>query len=295
MLGAGPGRIRVPSFVDDSISSMKTMDMSVEGIFRKNGNIRRLKDLSETIDRSPSSVNLSEDNPVQVAALMKRFLRDLPDPLLTFKLHKLFITSQKLKSEADRKKILHLTCCLLPKINRDTMEVLFIFFKWVASFSHVDEETGSKMDLHNLATVITPNILYSKSKDPTKDDSFLAIEAVHSLLKHQDDFWVVPEDLAAILQDQDLFSNPEGLTTKDILKRCEKFVSLKKDNSSNSNDNYGEGSSSSNGGVQVVHHNNPHIEQGNNENQNSNSTNIYPASSSIVNNESSIPVEQRAS
>lgn len=68
--------------------------MSVEGIFRKNGNIRRLKDLSETIDKNPSAGNLSEDNPVQVAALMKKFLRDLPDPLLTFKLHKLFITSQ---------------------------------------------------------------------------------------------------------------------------------------------------------------------------------------------------------
>ncbi|PKY50464.1 RhoGAP-domain-containing protein [Rhizophagus irregularis] len=299
VLSAGPGRIRIPSFVDDSISAMKTMDMSVEGIFRKNGNIRRLKDLSEAIDKNPSAVNLSEDNPVQVAALMKKFLRDLPDPLLTFKLHRLFITSQKLVNEADRKKILHLTCCLLPKINRDTMEVLFIFFKWVASFSHVDEETGSKMDLHNLATVITPNILYSKSKDPTKDDSFLAIEAVHSLLNYQDDFWVVPEDLAAILHDQDLFSNPEGLTTKDILRRCEKFVSSKKDNSNNN----GEGPSSGNGEVQVVRHNNPqhqtYIEQGNSENQNPNSTNIYPASSSssssIVNNENSIPVEQRAS
>jgi len=71
------------------------------------------------------------------------------------------------------------------------MEVLFSFFKWVASFSHVDEETGSKMDLHNLAKVITPNVLYSKSKDPSKDDSFLAIEAVHSLLKYQDDFCLV--------------------------------------------------------------------------------------------------------
>src|ERR1043166_3493012 len=108
----------------------------------------------------------------------------------------------------------------------------------------------------------------------------------------------VPEDLAAILHDQDLFSNPEGLTTKDILKRCEKFVSLKKDNSSNNNDNFGEGSSSGNRDVRDLRHNLQHqtyIEQGNNENQNANSTNIYPASSSIVNNESSIPVEQRAS
>jgi len=70
------------------------LDMSIEGVFRKNGNIRRLKELSEAIDKDPSSVNLTEDNPVQVAALLKKFLRDLPDPLLTFKLHRLFVVSQ---------------------------------------------------------------------------------------------------------------------------------------------------------------------------------------------------------
>ena len=69
--------------------------MSVEGIFRKNGNIRRLKDLTESIDRDPSSVDLTQDNPVQLAALLKKFLRELPDPLLTFKLHRLLIASQR--------------------------------------------------------------------------------------------------------------------------------------------------------------------------------------------------------
>lgn len=89
--------------------------------------------------------------------------------------------------------ILHLTCCLLPQPNRDSMEAICLFLRWVASFSHVDDETGSKMDLHNLATVVTPNILYSKSKDPIKDESFLAIEAVMGLLQYQDDFCVVSD------------------------------------------------------------------------------------------------------
>jgi hypothetical protein len=71
------------------------------------------------------------------------------------------------------------------------MEVIFVFLKWVASFSHVDEETGSKMDLLNLATVICPNILYSKGKDPYKDESFSAVRAVHELLEFQDEFWQV--------------------------------------------------------------------------------------------------------
>lgn len=68
--------------------------MSVEGVFRKNGNIRRLKDLAEAIDRGEAQVEMSGEGPVQIAALLKKFLRELPDPLLTFKLHRLFVTSQ---------------------------------------------------------------------------------------------------------------------------------------------------------------------------------------------------------
>jgi hypothetical protein len=66
------------------------------------------------------------------------------------------------------------------------MEILFTFMNWTASFSHIDEESGSKMDIHNLSTVVTPNILYSKNKDSGMDDSFLAIEAVHTLIEYNE-------------------------------------------------------------------------------------------------------------
>ena len=68
--------------------------MSVEGVFRKNGNIKRLKALAENIDRGAENIEMNGEGPVQIAALLRKFLRELPDPLLTFKLHKLFITSQ---------------------------------------------------------------------------------------------------------------------------------------------------------------------------------------------------------
>ncbi|BGP32005.1 Rho-type GTPase activating protein Rga1 [Rhodotorula toruloides] len=226
MHGAGPGSLRVPSFVDDVISAMKQMDMSIEGIFRKNGNIRRLKDLTEALDRDASSVNLSDDNPVQLAALLKKFLRDLPDPLMTFKLFHLFIAAQRVDDPEARKKALHYCCCMMPKAHRDTMEVIFVFLKWVASFSHVDEETGSKMDLQNLATVISPNILYAKGKDPARDESFSAARVVHELLELQDEFWEVPAECLSILNDQELFSNPSQLTSKEILARAENHIRL---------------------------------------------------------------------
>ncbi|KAI4280523.1 MAG: hypothetical protein L6R38_004385 [Xanthoria sp. 2 TBL-2021] len=218
--GVGPGALRVPGIIDDAISAMRQMDMSVEGVFRKNGNIRGLKDLSDKIDAKEAEVDLSKESPVQVAALLKKFLRELPDPLLTFKLYRLFIISQKINDEEKRKRVLHLTCCLLPKTHRDSLEILFSFLVWASSFSQVDEESGSKMDTHNLATVIAPNILKDKSAiAPMDENSFLAIEAVNSLIEYNDQMSEVPEDLQSILNDSSLFNNSSDITTKEILKR----------------------------------------------------------------------------
>ncbi|EWC46011.1 hypothetical protein DRE_04804 [Drechslerella stenobrocha 248] len=217
-LGIGPGPLRVPAFLDDAIAAMKQLDMSVEGVFRKNGNIRRLKELTALINAGNENIDLVKEGPVQVAALLKKFLRELPDPLLTFKLYKLFIASQRMPDEEKKRRVLHLTCCLLPKHHRDSIEILFSFLNWVASFSHVDEESGSKMDVHNLATVITPNILYTKGQSPGMDDSFLAIEAIHNLIECNERMCEVPEDLMMILSDPNMMATPD-MTTKEILKR----------------------------------------------------------------------------
>ncbi|KAH8820302.1 hypothetical protein F5884DRAFT_41808 [Xylogone sp. PMI_703] len=217
--GIGPGTLRIPAIVDDAIAAMRKMDLSVEGVFRKNGNIKRLNDTSAAIDKDGcDAVDLTKENVVQVAALLKKYLRELPDPLMTFKLHKLWIVSQRLTDDEKRRRVLHLTCCLLPKAHRDCLEILFSFFNWVASFHQVDEESGSKMDTHNLATVIAPNILFTNAKTPV-DDNFLAIEVVHALIEYNDQMCEVPEDLLSILNDPSLFNNTSDITTKEILKR----------------------------------------------------------------------------
>ena len=74
---------------------LSNLDMSIEGVFRKNGNIRRLKELAEALDKQSNPPSLDEENPVQFAALLKKFLRELPDPLLTSKLQRLWIASQR--------------------------------------------------------------------------------------------------------------------------------------------------------------------------------------------------------
>jgi hypothetical protein len=92
--GVGPGALRVPAIIENTVSAMRNMDMSVEGVFRKNGNMRRLKEQVELIDTNGcDAIDLTREQPVQVAVLLKKFLRDMPEPLLTFKLYRLFITA----------------------------------------------------------------------------------------------------------------------------------------------------------------------------------------------------------
>ena len=189
--GVGPGTLRVPAVIDDIISSMKQMDLSVEGVFRKNGNIKKLGELVEKLDKE-EEVDFSSTHVVQVAALLKRYLRELPDPLMTHKLYRLWLAAAKIPDQQKMRHCLHLTCCLLPKANRDCLEILFCFLKWVGSFHQVDDESGSKMDIKNLATVMAPNVLFDKNKTHSLDsDPMYAIEAVEVLIANIEEMCLV--------------------------------------------------------------------------------------------------------
>ena len=234
-LGVGPEKLRIPALVDEIINAMRTKDLSAEGVFRLNGNIRRLKKLMGEIDAHPNTVpDLYSENQIQLAALLKKFARGLPDPLLTFKLYDLFILSQKYADEPEKRdRILKLAYAMLPKVHRDLTEVLLAFLNWVATFCHIDEETGSKMDIHNLATVLTPNILYSKPKNtakmpdsteliPNGENHFLAIEVVNTMIEKHDDLSIIPPDLLTLYRGAGLAdpSKKNKLSTKEIMIMC---------------------------------------------------------------------------
>ena len=132
-----------------------------------------------------------------------------------------------LSNEFERKRLLHMIAIILPKPHRDTMEVIFVFLKWVASFAHIDKETGSKMDLGNLATVICPSILYSRGRDAVRDESFGAIRVVTALLENQDEFYCVPDEFLPMLHDQDYFQTSLELPGKDFMKKCDTYLRVK--------------------------------------------------------------------
>ncbi|KAI2629753.1 RhoGAP-domain-containing protein [Hypoxylon sp. NC1633] len=221
--GVGPGALRIPAIIEDTITALKNKDLSVEGVFRKNGNIKKLTEQVAAVDREGCDViRWNDETPHQLAALLKRYLRELPEPLMTQKLYRVWIAATKIRDFDKRRHCLHLTCCLLPQIHRDTLEVLFSFLKWVATFHQVDEDTGSRMDVHNLARVIAPNVLYSSEKSPSfSDEPMTAVACVEELIQYNEEMCMVPAELMDILSDSTLFMNNGEITTKEILKRIE--------------------------------------------------------------------------
>jgi len=229
-LGVGPAQLRIPIVVDDVINALRQKDMSVEGIFRLNGNIKNLRELTEQINKTPlKSPAFSNYSAVQLAALMKKWLREMPNPLLSFGLYDVWISSRREKVPAKCNRILELAYCMLPRSHRNLLEVLLYFFSWVASFAEIDEETGSKMDTHNLATVIAPNILLSKEQAETggnqlSESHFIAIEVVNQLIEIHEELAVIPPDLWEFYEKCEFQNSKDEISTKDIFSRISKVA-----------------------------------------------------------------------
>ncbi len=75
----------------------------------------------------------------------------------------------------------------------------------VSFHAGVNQEWGNKMDLDNLATVMTPNILLSSaaasasSEKPASENPYDAIHIVKLLFRHQHDLWRVPPSILKAL------------------------------------------------------------------------------------------------
>ncbi|KAI8145372.1 hypothetical protein BJV82DRAFT_666635 [Fennellomyces sp. T-0311] len=218
----------VPVVVQNIILALLQQDLRVEGIFRKNGNIRELKETCDMIDKGYDYVQrlFQDSSAIQLAALLKRFVRDLPEPLLTFKLHKLFLTSLQMDSDAEAKTVLYFACCMLPKPNRDVMQLLFLFLNHVASYHE-----HNRMDLHNLARIFAPSVLYASPLQTTREE----IDVVTMLIKYQADFTMVPPEFTVLMQDTNMMKalyNADLTSSKEFIRTYSSLMKLRKDASS---------------------------------------------------------------
>ncbi|XP_048399992.2 rho GTPase-activating protein 36 isoform X2 [Stegostoma tigrinum] len=156
---------QVPRIVQQCCQHIEKYGLQTVGIFRVGSSKKRVRQLRDEFDQGLQVVLDEEHSVHDVAALLKEFLRDMPDPLLPKELYSAFINTMTMKQE-DQLSILQLLIYLLPPCNCDTLLRLLELLSKVASHAHDtlgedgQEMTGNKMTVVNLATIFGPNLLY---------------------------------------------------------------------------------------------------------------------------------------
>ncbi|KAI5146819.1 Rho Gtpase-Activating Protein 6 [Manis pentadactyla] len=208
-LSLNPIYRQVPRLVDSCCQHLEKHGLQTVGIFRVGSSKKRVRQLREEFDRGVD-VSLEEEHSVHdVAALLKEFLRDMPDPLLTRELYTAFINTLLLEPE-EQLGTLQLLIYLLPPCNCDTLHRLLQFLSMVARHASDNvskdgqEITGNKMTSLNLATIFGPNLLHKqKSSDKEfsvqssarAEESTAIIAVVQKMIENYEALFMVPPDL----------------------------------------------------------------------------------------------------
>ncbi|XP_030306152.1 protein FAM13A isoform X7 [Calypte anna] len=149
----------IPIVVWNIVEYLTQHGMTQEGLFRVNGSMRIVEQLRLQYERG-EEVELVKDGDVYSAAsLLKLFLRELPDGIITSALHPRFIqlyqdTRNDMQKESNLKELLK----ELPDAHYCLLKYLCQFLVKVAEH-HVE----NRMNLCNLATVFGPNCFHVPS------------------------------------------------------------------------------------------------------------------------------------
>ncbi|VVC45493.1 Ubiquitin-related domain,Myosin head, motor domain,Rho GTPase-activating protein domain,P-loop [Cinara cedri] len=173
---------KVPAIVEGLITFIEIHGMYKEGIYRKPGLTTRVNELKELIDNNDvSKIELEKYQVHVLASVLKSFLREMPEPLLTFDCYDDFIRAASLSE--DRVSTLFNILKKLPKVNYDLMERLVFHLARVALHENVN-----RMNASSLAIVFAPCVLRTNKLVPAQE-SLRDIEqqtlCISSIISHQ--------------------------------------------------------------------------------------------------------------
>ena len=136
----------------------------MEGLFRQSGLASHIQELKVSFDRGEYVDLADEDDPHSVASLLKLFLRELGDPVLTFDSHDAFLQIQSSLASMDDAWITSIQNLLntLPIENKRV-------FKKIMDLAHeiVQHSDKNLMSSKNIAIVLAPNLLRNKDQSNT--------------------------------------------------------------------------------------------------------------------------------
>uniref|UniRef100_A0A182KFL4 Rho-GAP domain-containing protein n=1 Tax=Anopheles christyi TaxID=43041 RepID=A0A182KFL4_9DIPT len=193
----------VPLVLQAILAELAVRGAREEGILRVPGHKQKTEALYNEIEHNfyckPEKIDplIKKAGVHDLSALLKRWLRELPQPLLANDLVHLFYQTNVLPPH-DQYKALAVLCQLLPHENRNTLRELLNFFRRV-----VEHQDLNKMTQQNVATIIAPSFFPPRFVHPPDKNDIgaqvrMAAQCCHLtnvLITMSDSLWLVPQRL----------------------------------------------------------------------------------------------------
>uniref|UniRef100_A0A672QPA8 Unconventional myosin-IXb-like n=1 Tax=Sinocyclocheilus grahami TaxID=75366 RepID=A0A672QPA8_SINGR len=160
----------VPFVMEKMLVHVEMNGLYTEGIYRKSGSVCRAKELHHLLEKSPQAVSFDNYPIHTITGLVKQWLRELPDPLMTYSLYNDFLYAADLPEESERLRAVYRRLDELPPPNFSTLERLIFHLVKVAK-----EEAHNRMSVNALAIVFAPCIL----RCPDSSDPLLSMKDIN--------------------------------------------------------------------------------------------------------------------
>ncbi|XP_006783501.1 rho GTPase-activating protein 40 [Neolamprologus brichardi] len=182
----------IPLLLQELLSFLEKKGIDSEGILRVPGSQSRIKLLQQNLEANFYSrhVRWDEVSPNDAAALLKKFIRELPAPLLTAEYLNNFSAVREITELKQKLHMLNLLILLLPEPNRNTLKALLEFLSKVVS-----KEKKNRMNLWAVATIMAPNLFLHKAvpsrltEGGEKGQAEKAADVMRLLIRYQDLLW----------------------------------------------------------------------------------------------------------
>ncbi|XP_067314467.1 rho GTPase-activating protein 17b isoform X2 [Pseudorasbora parva] len=165
--------------------------MQEEGLFRIAAGASKLKKLKAALDCSTSQLEEFYSDPHAVAGALKSYLRELPEPLMSYQLYEEWIHASNISDSDKRLQALWVVCDMLPKPNKNNFRYLVKFLAKLALESDINKMTAS-----NIAIVLGPNLLWAKTEglaEMAATTSVHVVSIIELMINHAS--WFFPEDV----------------------------------------------------------------------------------------------------
>ncbi|XP_029311818.1 rho GTPase-activating protein 17-like isoform X5 [Cottoperca gobio] len=178
--------------IEACIMMLLETGMKEEGLLRIAAGASKLKKLKAALDCSTSQLEEFYSDPHAVAGALKSYLRELPEPLMTFQLYDEWIQASSVSDPDKRLQALWVVCDNLPKNNKTNLRYLVKFLAKLAQDSDANKMTPS-----NIAIVLGPNLMWAKTEGSLAEmaaaTSVHVVAIVEPIIQHAD--WFFPEDV----------------------------------------------------------------------------------------------------